>query len=112
MVISCVCSQLSVLRRQRTNFTSVDGVCLCESREFPPIIPAENKEVYIDALKAADEGEFRDLLNYLSDFVTQRSNATSVCVEGILRGRTYYRQGNRGITANGDNHPPEPTSFD
>ena len=76
--------------------------------EFPPVIPAENKPSYIDALEAADEGGFRDLVNYFGNIATQRSDAASVRAEGILSGRTHYRHGNGGITVKGEYHPPEP----
>ncbi len=76
--------------------------------EFPPVIPVENKPSYIDALEAADEGGFRDLVNYFGNIATQRSDAASVRAEGILSGRTHYRHGNGGITVKGEYHPPEP----
>ena len=76
--------------------------------EFPPVIPAENKGAYINALESADEGEFRDLVNYFGDLATQRSNDASIRAEGILRGRVHYRHGNGGTTVNGDYYPPEP----
>ena len=77
--------------------------------EFPPVIPAEYKLSYIDALEAADEGGFHDLVNYFGALATLRSNAASVRAEGILSGRTHYRHGNGGITSNGEYHAPAPS---
>ena len=79
--------------------------------EFPPVIPADNKPDYIEALEAADDGEFPALVNYFGNLALQRSDAASLRAEGILRGRTHYRHGNGGTTVNGTYRPPEPTQF-
>ncbi len=75
--------------------------------EFPPVIPAERKDDYIDALIAADEGDFPTLVGYLGDLAAQRSNAAAVRAEGILKGRTDYHHGNGGTTVRGVYHPPD-----
>ncbi len=74
--------------------------------EFPPIIPAQNKLAYIEALEAADEGAFPELVRYFGDLAAPRSNEAALRAEGILRGRTHYRHGNGGVTREGEYHPP------
>ncbi len=90
--------------------------------EFPPVIPAERKDDYIDALDAADEGNFPALVEYLGDLAAGRSRAAALRAEGIVAGRTQYRHGNGGITSKGtyrslealgsDWEPPSPSPFD
>lgn len=75
--------------------------------EFPPIIPAQNKLDYIEALEAADSGNFPALVNYLGDLAAPRSNTAALRAEAILDNRTHFRHGNGGITYNGIYHPPE-----
>ena len=75
--------------------------------EFPPVIPANNKNAYITALEAADEGEFPTLVTYLGGLAALRSDEAAARAEGILRGRTHYRHGNGGTTSRGVYHPPE-----
>ncbi len=75
--------------------------------EFPPVIPAQNKDAYIEALIAADEGELPTFVTYLGDLAQQRSNAAAARAEGVLRGRTHYRHSNGGTTSKGIYHPPE-----
>lgn len=75
--------------------------------EFPPIIPAQNKLGYINALEAADEGNFPAFVNYLGGLAAPRSDEASLRAEGILDNRTHFRHGNGGITHNGVYHPPE-----
>ena len=76
--------------------------------EFPPIIPARHKPDYIDALEAADEGDFPALVEYMGRLAADRSEAAAVRAERTLRGRTDYRHGNGGVTVDGVYHPPEP----
>ncbi len=59
--------------------------------EFPPVIPAERKDDYIDALIAADEGDFPVLVDYMGRLAADRAAAAAVRAEGILKGRTDYR---------------------
>ncbi len=82
--------------------------------EFPPVIPAENKGAYINALESADEGGFRDLVDYFGALAALRANDASIRAEGILSGRIHYRHGNGGMTVKGEYHPPEPkpTAYD
>jgi len=75
--------------------------------EFPPIIPAQNKLDYIEALEAADGGNFPAFVNYLGDLAAPRSNAAALRAEAILANRTHFRHGNGGITHNGVYHPPK-----
>ncbi len=75
--------------------------------EFPPVIPAQNKADYIDALEAADAGDFPVFVDYLGDLATLRCNAAATRAEGILDGRTHYRHGNGGVTSGGVYHPPD-----
>ncbi len=74
--------------------------------EFPPVIPAENKLAYINALEEADEGNFGALVEYFGDLAAPRSNEAALRAEGILRGRDHYRHGNGGVTRDGTYHPP------
>ena len=75
--------------------------------EFPPVIPAANKLDYIDALEAADGGNFPALVDYMGELAALRSNAAARRAEEIPRGRTHYRHGNGGTTARGVYQPPE-----
>lgn len=75
--------------------------------EFPPIIPARNKDAYIASLELADEGDFPALATYLGDLAMVRLNEASARAELVLRGITHYRHGNGGTTAGGAYHPPE-----
>ncbi len=74
--------------------------------EFPPIIPAQNKLAYIEALEAADEGAFPELVRYFGNLAAPRSDEAALRAEGILHGRTHYRHGNGGVTRDGEYHPP------
>ena len=76
--------------------------------EFPPVIPAQGKPDYIDALEAADEGNFPALVEYMGRLAAHRSAAAAVRAERTLHGRTDYRHGNGGVTVGGVYHPPEP----
>ena len=91
--------------------------------EFSPVIPAERKDDYIDALEAADAGNFPALVEYLGDLAAGRSRAAALRAEGIMAGRTHHRHGNGGVTlSDGTYHaptertsdwkPPEPSPFD
>ena len=75
--------------------------------EFPPVIPAQNKPAYINALEAADEGDFGTFVEYLGTLASLRTIEATARAEGILRGRTHYRHGNGGVTLRGVYHPPE-----
>ncbi len=75
--------------------------------EFPPVIPAMNKDAYIDSLELADRGNFPALVTYLGELASLRNNAAATRTEMILSGITYYRHGNGGITSGGVYHPPE-----
>ena len=76
--------------------------------EFPPVILADRKDDYIDALEAADAGNFPAFVTYLGDLAQMRSNDAATRAELILHGRTDYRHGNGGVTVGGVYHPPEP----
>ena len=75
--------------------------------EFPPVIPAMNKDAYIDSLELADRGNFPAFVTYLGGLASLRNNAAATRAEMILGGITYYRHGNGGITSGGVYHPPE-----
>ena len=75
--------------------------------EFPPVIPAENKDAYITSLELADGGNFKAFVTYLGDLAALRSNAAAARAELILQGNTHYRHGNGGSTCNGVYTPPE-----
>ena len=75
--------------------------------EFPPVIPADNKQAYIDSLEAADAGRFQTFVDYLGLLAAARTAAATTRAVGILDGRTHYRHGNGGVTSNGIYHGAE-----
>ena len=76
--------------------------------EFPPIVPADEKDDYIQNLELADEGDLRPFIEYLA-LRSQLSTANAAnLARSILRGRTHLRHGNGGLTSNGKYYPPEP----
>ena len=78
------------------------------NREFPPIVPALGKDLYIGALERADEGDLRPFIAYLA-LRSQESTAGAVLLaQSILRGRDRLRHGNGGVTVNGKYYPPPP----
>ena len=76
--------------------------------EFPPIVPAAGKPLYIGALELADDGDLRPFIEYLS-LRSQESTIGAVqLAQSILKGRDRLRHGNGGVTANGKYYPPPP----
>lgn len=75
--------------------------------EFPPVIPAQDKDAYITSLELADGGNFKAFVTYLGDLAAFRSNAAAARAELILGGGAHYRHSNGGVTHNGIYTPPE-----
>ena len=76
--------------------------------EFPPVVPADGKFIYIRALERADDGDFQHFVDYLA-LRSQESTADAVgLARSILSGRDRLRHGNGGVTANGKYYPPKP----
>ena len=76
--------------------------------EFPPVVPADGKRIYIRALERADDGDLQHFINYLA-LRSQESTADAVgLARSILSGRDRLRHGNGGVTANGKYYPPKP----
>ena len=76
--------------------------------EFPPIVPAAGKELYIQNLEWADEGDLQPFIQYLALRSLESTAAGTQLARSILRGRTHLRHGNGGLTSNGKYYPPEP----
>ena len=75
--------------------------------EFPPVIPAQEKDAYLTGLELADGGNFMAFVNYLGNLAGLRSDRAADRAELILSGGTHYRHSNGGVTSNGVYHPPE-----
>ena len=58
------------------------------------VILAAQKDTYIDALEAADAGNFLGFANYLGRLSLQCSSAACLRAEAILAGRNNYRHSN------------------
>ncbi len=76
--------------------------------EFPPIIQADNKSDYLDALQVADRGNFRAFVNYLGVRAEQRCDAATIRAERILTGDPVMLHANDGVTNKGVYYPPAP----
>ena len=78
------------------------------SGEFPPVVPAQDKHLYIGALERADEGDLRPFVEYLALRSRESTAGAVLLAQSILRGRDRLRHGNGGVTANGKYYPPPP----
>ena len=76
--------------------------------EFPPVVPAQDKHLYIGALERADEGDLRPFIAYLALRSRESTAGAVLLAQSILRGRDRLRHGNGGVTANGKYYPPPP----
>ena len=78
------------------------------SGEFPPVVPAQDKHLYIGALERADEGDLRPFVEYLALRSRESTAGAVLLAQSILEGRDRLRHGNGGVTANGKYYPPPP----
>ena len=76
--------------------------------EFPPIVPAYDKDTYIRNLDWADEGDLRPFIEYLALRSLEDTAFAANLARSIVRGRTHLRHGNGGLTSNGKYYPPKP----
>ena len=76
--------------------------------EFPPIVPAAGKDLYIGALELADDGDPRPFIEYLAYRSRENTVGAVQLAQSILKGRDRLRHGNGGVTANGKYYPPPP----
>ncbi len=77
--------------------------------EFPPIIHANNKPAYLDALHLADRGDLRSFVDFLGGLAAVRCDAAALRAERILAGDHVMLHANGGVTNNGIYYPPEPS---
>ena len=76
--------------------------------EFPPVVPAGEKQVYIGALEQADEGDLPAFVEYLA-LRSARSTEDAVdLARSILSGQTHLRHGTGSRTSNKKHRSPKP----
>ena len=72
----------------------------------PPVIAAQEKPAYIDALEAADEGNLRAFSNRIGYLALATLSASVDLAERVLTGRLERSHGNGGRQVGGTYYPP------
>ena len=75
--------------------------------EFPPIVLADEKEIYIGALEVADDGDLREFVGFLGRRSSTSTGDAVSLARQILAGRDHLHHRNGGLTANGKYYPPD-----
>ena len=77
--------------------------------EFPPLIRAEQKGLYIRALEQADKGNLMAFSEYLRILSTEHIENTMIVTKDILSGYQRLHHPNGGTTDKEGYHPPDKT---
>ena len=77
--------------------------------EFPPLIRAEQKGLYIRALEQADKGNLMAFSEYLRILSTEHIENTIIVTKDILGGYQRLHHPNGGTTDKEGYHPPDKT---
>ena len=62
--------------------------------EFPPVVPASNKPVYIAQLEEADKGDLQPFAQYLSGLAIIALGAGIIAARNTIAQETYFRHSN------------------
>ena len=80
--------------------------------EFPPLIRAEHKGLYIRALEQADKGNLMAFSEYLRILATEHIENTIIVTRDILGGYQRLHHPNGGTTDREGYHPPDKPGAD
>ena len=72
----------------------------------PPVVTAEEKPAYIDALEFADEGDLRAFVDYISPLALGQIQAAGRVAQRALSGELNRPTGNGGRRVGDDYLPP------
>ena len=75
--------------------------------ETPPIVTAEGRLAYIDALEEADRGELRAFCNHLGRLAALQLESLITTTKNVLAGRRRRTHANGGVTNKGVYYPPD-----
>lgn len=73
----------------------------------PPVVPASERDTYIETLERADRGDLRPLCDYLHIRATGALNASLLLADKVLSGSQRMNHPNGGVTNNGCYYPPD-----
>ena len=80
--------------------------------ETPPIVSAEGRPAYINALEEADRGDLRSFCNHLGRLATIQLENLITTSKNVLAGRTRRTHANGGVTVKGVYYPPVEQELD
>ena len=79
---------------------------IAKGNGFPPIVDHGNRNVYINSLEKADQGDLQPFVDFLAVESSSSAAGANSIGENVLKGVNRYIHGNGGVTINDKYHGP------